>query len=179
MSSRVARVEHDDAVAEIVRSLQSKARLIRLDGFMGVGKSCLGRQLANAIRAVIVDSDDFVSPSEEERSYLECVDLSELRRAVAGRLDAGDTVVLAAVCSQKLVPPQASVPEFSVYLKRLSFSTPNWPYWHHDPDVEDAPDRALERSIHEYHLDVRPHDSSSLILEIPEEGHCLSGPLPI
>lgn len=157
-------------------SLPSNVRLVRLDGFMGVGKSCLGRQLAELIRGTLVDSDCFVSPSEEERPYLQCLNLDELRSTVLAHTTNG-VAILAAVCSKEVFPPKDGLPEFSVYLKRLSFSTPSWPYWHHDPDVEEVPSRALEKSVHEYHMSIRPHETCDLVLEIPEEGHSLQGSL--
>jgi hypothetical protein len=172
----IVRAEHEDAVAKIAAELPSKAKLVRLDGFMSVGKSCLGRQLAERIHGILVDSDDFASHSEEERPYIDCLNVRKLRSVLLERANAGVTI-LAAVCSKEVFPPQDGLAEFSVYLKRLSFSTPNWPYWHRDPDVEETPSRALEKSIHEYHLKFRPHEASDLVLEIPEEGHSLRGSL--
>jgi hypothetical protein len=156
--------------------MPSNVRLVRLDGFMSVGKSCLGRQLAEHIQGTLVDSDDFASPAEGERPYIDCLNVNDLRSVLLESANAGVTI-LAAVCSKEVFPPRGGLAEFSVYLKRLSFSTPNWPYWHHDPDVEETPSRALEKSIHEYHLRFRPHETADLVLEIPEEGHSLRGPL--
>jgi hypothetical protein len=176
MATRFVRVEHDDAVAEIASSLPANTQLVRLDGFMCVGKSCLARQLAVSIDGVVIDGDDFASPADEDRPYVECLALDRLRSAITEHFNRR-TVVLAAVCSREVFPPPGDLSEFRVYLKRMSFNTPEWPYWHHNPDVEEPPNRMLERSIHEYHLKHRPHETSDLVLEIPEEGDSLLGPL--
>jgi hypothetical protein len=142
-----------------------------LEGFDGVGKSTIGRQVAARLDATFLDSDDFATAFDDPPRYVDCLRLDELRDDIRKGLSAGP-VVLAAVCSREIWPSES----VSVYLKRLSFTLPEMPLWHRELDFEDPPpSREPHKSIFNYHLRYRPHEIADLIVEMPDIGQTMNG----
>lgn len=130
--------------------------------------------MAARIGAQFIDSDDYANAYDDPPGYVECLRLDELRQEIEDAIARG-AVVLAGVCSAELWPG----PSVSIYIKRMSFSTPEWPIWFKEFQFDDPlPLIQPHRSIMQYHLTHRPHDIADLVLELPDLGQTLEGTIP-
>jgi hypothetical protein len=83
-------------------------------------------------------------------------------------------VIIDAVCLEDVAPSRRLGRRFVVYVKRSSYSS-NMPMWHLGLHLEDAPPKMeLDRSIHIYHKEVKPHRTAELIGELPTVDYPMS-----
>src|SRR5688500_1375530 len=123
MSVKIATCATFDAAAgKIVTSWRERGspRLIRIDGFTGVGKSGLASLICKQIGAEHIAGDKFVNMFEEPPPYRECIRQTELDVAIKRAIDSGRVVVLDAVCLEEIAPSEKWGRGFLVYVKRLS-----------------------------------------------------------
>jgi hypothetical protein len=150
--------------------MENGSPLLRLEGFMGVGKSSVAHLIAAdaTVPVRVIGSDDFAAKGEP-RTYREAVDLPALRAAAQESLENGGKVIFEGVCLEELLPSQEFGRGFVVYLQRVSVPVPQTPLWHDIYDLDrEAPDDPLHASIIQYHREHRPHDHCDLALAIPE-----------
>jgi hypothetical protein len=173
------RVEHvRDVVPDLVdllRSAPPDPKLIRIEAIDGAGKSTLAKLLSAELHAVLVQSDEFVTPFEERRAYREHVRLPDFQRTLRGALNQG-WAIADGVCLEEIAPEEEFGRGFRIYVKRLSFNLPDQPWWHGFDEDGAIPTREVDRSIHLYHFKHRPHEAADALIEIPELGHTLFGP---
>jgi hypothetical protein len=175
--SKIATVQTFDAGNEklmLAWGLAGQPRIVRFEGFDGVGKTSLARLFATGTDGVHVAGDDYVSRPEVERAYRDCVRQSELDQAIEAAFATGRVVILEAVCLDEIAPRQKWGRGFVVYVKRLSFN--NWdPVWSEGYNlIDEAPTKEIHRSIHDYHNRMRPHETADLIIEMPELLHSIT-----
>jgi hypothetical protein len=76
--------------------------------------------------------------------------------------------VLDAVCLREIASVERWGRGFNVYVKKLDFGGSNRPIWHDGLNLEDdPPPHEPHRSVHLYHLNIRPHETADLIIEVP------------
>jgi hypothetical protein len=140
--------------------------LLVVDGFMGSGKSTLASEFGLALGASVVHCDRFVVRKGAQAPYIECLDLSALKVALARTGEEGRTAVVEGVCIRDITAMLSLSPTLHVYVKRISAAG----LWNDGYDFEDyiagqsdSP-RQPELSIMEYHARVRPHEQADFIV---------------
>lgn len=174
---KITTVPTFDAAVEKVLTAWNEAgkpRLVRFEGFDGVGKSGLARLFANRVGGVHVKFDDYITKSDIEQPYREFIRQPEADAATDAATSSGKIVALDAVCLDEIAPSTRWGRGFVVYVKRLSFN--NWnPMWHEGLNLDDEqPDHEIRKSVVEYHRKFKPHLCADLIVELPESGHSIS-----
>ena len=176
MAVKIVTVQTFDAAARrIVEHWMrlGKPRIIRLEGFDGVGKSGLAKIIAPRMGANHVQGDDFAEKQETETPYPNCLRQLDLDQTIGSALASEHPVILDAVCLDQIAPSDRWGRGFVVYIKRLSFNNRN-PIWQEGLWFEqDEPANEPRRSIVEYHKQFKPHESADLIIELPEDGHSI------
>jgi hypothetical protein len=148
-----------------------------MEGFCGVGKTAIAGRLASKLRgAVHIRGDDLAFKPEKPTPYPGCIRQSKLDQSISDAIASGAVVILDAVCLESIAPSKRWGRGLMVYVKRLSFNTPNNPRWDEGYKLEygdDVPDREPHRSVHLYHMAALPHENADIIVELPEAGHSL------
>jgi hypothetical protein len=176
MSVKIATCATFDAAAQKIVAAwreQGSPRLIRVDGFAGVGKSGLASLIRKQMGAEHIEADKFVNRFDEPPPYRECIRQAELDSAIERAVKSGHVVILDAVCLEEIAPEEKWGRGFAIYVKRLSFNNVD-PMWHDGYRLEEEPpSKEVHRSIHVYHARVKPHQTAHLIVELPNEGHSI------
>jgi hypothetical protein len=167
----------EQAADVVVRVWQEagKPKLLRFEGFDGVGKSGLAKLVAPRIGAEHVEGDKFAFKPEVSTPYPGCLRRGEFDAAISAAVSTGLPVILDAVCLDEVAPRRRWGRGFVVYVKRLSFNNVD-PMWHEGlrlEEGEDAPSLEPHRGIFEYHRSHKPHERPDLILELPDTGHTI------
>jgi hypothetical protein len=158
-------------ITEFVASAPSS--LIRIEGVCGSGKTTIAQKLQAYGVGLHINADHFVARPSVATPYPGCVKQSELEAAIADAFKTGKVVILDAVCLEEVAPVQRWGSGLNIYVKMLSFNNTD-PTWHVGFNLEDEPPvNEPDRSVHLYHLKYRPHLHADLIVEFPEEFHCL------
>ena len=151
-----------------------KAPLIRIEGFCGSGKTSIARRLVSLIGGHHIEGDQFASKHNDPPPYPDCIRRNELDDAIEHALETESPLILDAVCLAEVAPVERWGRGLVVYVKQLSFNNPHDPLWHDGLSLEgDPPDDQPHRSVHIYHLKMRPHEIADLIIEVPHELHRL------
>jgi hypothetical protein len=178
MNMKIATVRTFGEAADVVIRVWREAsdpKLLRFEGFDGVGKSGLSKLVASRIDAEHVESDKFAFRPETPTPYPGCLKQAELDAAISAAFASGKPVALDSVCLDEVAPSSSWGRGFVVYIKRLSFNNQNNPLWHPGFAIEDeAPEDEPHRGIVLYHQRSKPHERADLIIELPEEGHTIS-----
>jgi thymidylate kinase len=101
---------------------EGKPKLIRIEGFEGVGKSGLAQLFCERTGAAHINGDAYITKPETEQPYRACIRQSELDAAIGAAVVSGEAVVLEAVCLEEIAPSSQWGRGFVVYVKRLSFN---------------------------------------------------------
>ncbi|WP_441254300.1 hypothetical protein [Bradyrhizobium sp. 613_E4_N2_2] len=166
--------EAADAVIRVFLA-SNNPKLLRFEGFDGVGKSGLARLVASRIGAEHVDFDNFAFRPETPTPYPGCLRRAELDAAINTALASGKPVALDAVCLDDVAPMTTWGRGLVTYVRRLSFNNQYHPLWHNGFAIEDEPPKdEPHRGIVLYHKKAKPHERADLIIELPEEGHTIS-----
>lgn len=174
MVVRVATVSTFEQAADAVVNLWSRAgraKVLRFEGFDGVGKSGLAKLVTSRIGGEHIEGDTFAFEPNAPTPYPGCLRRAEFNAAITAAIASGKPLLLDAVCLEEVAPSETWGRGFVVYVKRLSFNNPD-PVWHDGYRIEDKlPDIEPARGIVLYHKVARPHDHADLIIELPNEGH--------
>jgi hypothetical protein len=174
MTVKIATVPTFEAAADVVVGIWREvieSKLLRFEGFDGVGKSGLARLVASRIGAEHIEGDKFAFKPEAPTPYPGCLRQAELDAAITAAVASGKPVILDAVCLDEVMPSSRWGRGFVVYVKRLSFNNQN-PMWHHGFEIEDeVPEDEPHRGIVLYHQKSKPHERADLIIELPDMGH--------
>jgi hypothetical protein len=167
-----------NAAASIIisefRARALRPPLIRLEGFCGVGKTRIGTAIAQRAGAVRISGDSYARKLDPTPAYPACIRQDELDRDIEKAIRSESVVILDAVCLNDIAPEERWGRGFVVYVKRLDFNNQHNPMWHGGFDLENEPPAEQpHRSVHQYHLRHRPHETADLIIELPEELHRL------
>jgi hypothetical protein len=150
-----------------------KPRLVRFEGFDGVGKTGLADLFCNFVNAVHVKGDAYIA-GKHNGPYQDGIRKADLSATISTNVASGRTVVLDAVCLEDLAPSSQWGRGYLVYVKRLSFNDRD-PIWHEGINLDDSlPEHEIARSINEYHRRTKPHLKADLIIEFPERGHTIT-----
>jgi hypothetical protein len=176
MSTTIVTLPTFEAAAEKIVECWRNAgshKLIRLEGFDGVGKSGLAKLIKEIVVGDHVEGDSFVRKYDKPPPYSACIRQPEFDAAIKRALDSGRVVILDAVCLEEVAPTEKWGRGYVVYVKRLFNS---WdPSWHEGFSLEDEPPiDEVHRSIHLYHTRVKPHEASDLIVELPNDQHTMT-----
>jgi hypothetical protein len=170
LPAKIATVPTFEASAEKIVRFWCDAgspKLIRIEGFDGVGKSGLAKLVKGRIGAEHVEGDEFVDKFDDPPPYRDCVRRGEFDVELARAVATGRVVIVEAVCLEEVAPSTKWGRGFVVYVKRVSYSS-NMPMWHPGLFLEDPPPaKEVHRSIHLYHNNVKPHQTADLIVELP------------
>lgn len=170
--AEIITVENSAEAASALSAVASK--LIRIEGFCGVGKTTIAQIFSEVVGAAHVEGDKFAIKQQTPLPYRDCIRQEEFDAAVRNALSAGRHLILDAICLDDIAPVEKWGCGLLVYVKRISFNNPTNPIWHGGLDLErDVPERELRRSVHLYHLTAKPHERADIILELPEFGHAL------
>ena len=174
MPVKIATVPTFEEAAEVVIRVwegAAKPKLLRFEGFDGVGKSGLAKLVAPRIGAEHVEGDKFAFKPEVPTPYPDCLRKDELDAAVSSAVATGKPVILDAMCLDEVAPSARWGRGLVVYVKRLSFNNQD-PMWHHGFEIEaEAPKDEPHRGIVQYHQQTKPHERADVIIELPDEGH--------
>ena len=174
MTVKIATVSTPEEAADLVVLTwreAGKSKLLRFEGFDGVGKSGLAKLIAQRIDAEHVEGDRFAFKPNAPTPYAGCVRQAELNAAIEAAVASGKPVALDAVCLDEIAPSSKWGRGFVVYVKRLSFNNQH-PIWHPGLHLEgEAPEREAHRSIFLYHQKSKPHERADLIVELPQTGY--------
>jgi hypothetical protein len=178
MTVKIATVLTFGEAADVVVRIWREAndpKLLRFEGFDGVGKSGLSKLIASRIAAEHVEVDEFALKPETPTPYPGCLKQAQLDTAISAAIASGKPVVLDAVCLDEVAPISSWGRGFVIYVKRLSFNNSQNPMWRHGFAIEaDAPENEPHRGIVLYHKKSKPHERADLIIELPQDGHTIS-----
>jgi hypothetical protein len=178
MAVKIATVQTFETATNVVVCVWEQAgkpKLLRFEGFDGVGKSGLAKLVAQRIDAEQVEGDKFAFRPDSPKPYPECLRKDEVEAAIMSAVATGKPVIFDAVCLDEVAPISRWGRGFVVYVKRLSFNNPD-PIWHdgfHLEDEEQKPDNEPHHGICEYHRASKPHERADLIIELRETGHTI------
>jgi hypothetical protein len=166
MSKIVTKSSTDQLADWITEFLaRSPAKLIRIDGVCGSGKTTVSRKLAAKGVGLHIEADKFAVQQLNEIPYSQCLKQDELDAAIAGAIRTGQIVILDAVCLEEVAPVERWGRGLNIYVKMLSFNGA-YPIWHAGFNLEDEPPMIEpHRSVHAYHLKYTPHMNADLIIE--------------
>jgi hypothetical protein len=153
-----------DAVVRVWEDA-GKPKLLRFEGFDGVGKSGLAKLVASRIGAEHVEGDTFACKRDVPTPYWECLSARDLEDAIGEAVESDAPVILDAVCLEKVAPSRRWGRGFVVYVKRLSFNNTN-PIWHGGfwlEDEDETPPYEPHHGIVQYHREFSPHERADLI----------------
>jgi hypothetical protein len=176
MVVKIATVPTFDKAADVVVRVWQQAgkpKVLRFEGFDGVGKSGLAKLVASRIAAEHIEGDKFAFKPDVPTPYPGCLRREEFDAEISAAIGSGKLVVLDAVCLGEVAPSSRWGRGFVVYVKRLSFNNQD-PIWHdgfHLEDEEENHSDEPHRGILQYHRQFRPHESADLIIEFPNIGH--------
>ncbi len=149
---------------------QSGMQVLRLDGFMGSGKTTLAGLIANIEGVRVISTDDFISEDRFRHSYMDGLRYDDLVTEVNAALQDGERIIVEGVCLERLLPYEDFGQGYRVYVKLVSGF---WfaPIWHHFYELgrEDAED-PIHADILRYHNEYRPHERNDLSIALPEFG---------
>jgi hypothetical protein len=174
MTKIITKSNSDELASRIAEVLASSpAKLIRMEGVCGSGKTTIARKLAANGFGVHIEVDNFATQQPKDTPYKQCLKQEELDAAIQRAIATGRIVILDAVCLGEVAPIERWGRGTSIYVKRLSFNSVD-PVWHAGFNLEDDPPlKEPHRSVHYYHLMHEPHMNADLIVEFPEDGHRL------
>jgi hypothetical protein len=145
-------------------------RLIVVDGFSGVGKTTLAKNLSRALSAPLISLDDYLPDNADSilvQSYVERLDRQRLECAIA----ATDVAVLEGVLIQEAIVgivPRAKV--IAVYVALCSRPTADQIIWHDGFRIIDGDEIGADwftKSETAYHQRVRPcEDADAIVLRV-------------
>lgn len=151
-----------------------ESKLLRFEGFDGVGKSGLAKLIGLQIGAEHIEGDKFAFKPEAPTPYRGCLRQPQLDAAIRSAFASGKAVALDAVCLDEVAPSSTWGRGFVIYVKRLSFNNQD-PIWHHGFQIEgEPPEDEPHRGIILYHKKSKPHERADLIIELPDIGHKIS-----
>ena len=149
---------------------RSYPKIIRLEGFCGVGKTTIAHELKALIGALHLEADEHVDQFDEPiPPYSRCVRQAEFDALVEIAMYSNCPLVLDSVCLEEIAPSQRWGRGLVAYIKELSFADPRIPTWHGGFHLEgEEPTLEPDKSVHRYHRRYRPHETADLIFEVPE-----------
>jgi hypothetical protein len=178
MTVKIATVRTFEEAADVVVRIWREAnepKLLRFEGFDGVGKSGLAKLVVPLIDAEHVEGDKFAFKPETPTPYPGCLRQAELDAAISAAFASGKPVAMDAVCLDEVAPISRWGRGLVVYVKRLSFNNHLNPMWSPGFAIEDdAPENEPHRGIVLYHQKSKPHERADLIIEMPGLGHTIS-----
>ena len=141
-----------------------KWRIATVDGWLGSGKSCIGREMSRLTPMWAFDLDAFIVQRKE--AFLDALALQSLRAAI---VTWEARIVITGVCVREVLERIEIQADLHIYTKRMSH---NYNYWADEdevigngisimachPEVEDSP---LHNEVHRYHLNYEPHLNST------------------
>jgi hypothetical protein len=154
----------------LLDAIQASGRTsIAIDGFMGVGKSTLASQVADALGGRVVETDEYaISPSEPitDGYYPKRLDQAKLRYDLLEAAALGP-VVVEGICMRDTISDWLTGVLF-IYVKRLT-EAGDWP----DSQLIDAfeanPDTSkldsLTASVLVYHYNRHPDEMTEIVFE--------------
>jgi hypothetical protein len=150
-----------------------KPKVLRFEGFDGVGKSSLAKLVAPRIGAEHVEGDKFAFRPDVPTPYPGCLRREEFEAEIGAAIGSGKPVILDAVCLGEVAPSSRWGRGFVLYVKRLSFNNQD-PIWHDGFHLEDEKETHQPRhGILQYHRQFKPHEGADLIIELPNIGHTI------
>jgi hypothetical protein len=145
--------------------------LLRIDGFMGAGKSSNAALLAKSDESIrVINPDNFASRDLAATRFAEKVDIDRLHSVACRAISEGNRVIFEGVCLEELLPSSQFGRGFCVYIKRVSLPAPGLPLWHDGFNLEaiEPAHDWLHEDIIRYHRECQPHECADLILAVPE-----------
>lgn len=147
-----------------LRSL-SPAAIAGLEGFSGSGKTHLADRLGALVPVAVCHVDSFAKKFDQPPTYIECLDIAGLRRALEQREQSRPTVV-EGICLRDVLAHVGQSPAILIYLRRIGRNG----LWHDGLHLEgfeagQGDTREPHRSDLEYHVRVRPHEQADLVYE--------------
>lgn len=161
-------------------------KLIRVEGFMGTGKTKFAKALAKETNSKVVNFDRFiVSRDRDDLPYEDYINQDRVKRRLE-QFNRKETVTfIEGICLGNIATEAEWGRGYVIYLKRFSVNSSSNPTWHPMYHIEDAengdiPSDAdtMEASILRYHIAHKPHEKANMIIELPDVGYSWAGPLP-
>jgi hypothetical protein len=114
--------------------------------------------------------DRFAYLEKADRAYAQAIDRDAFRGRLGNLLQEPKWTIIEAVCLNELAPEDQFGRRF--YVKRVAVLGQDLHAWHgFDEDYGPRDDRPLSRSIHDYHVQFRPHEKADVLIVLPEWGH--------
>jgi hypothetical protein len=135
------------ALAPILYDLPAK--LIAIDGQLGVGKTTLGRYLAWLFNISLVESDLFLIPNQGQLVYLQ----DALKHVIASRLDKPRPVIVESVAVRRLLRDLALKPDYVIYVSSSNA----------------AESRSLKEEIASYEAEFKPATSADMVIDVEHD----------
>jgi hypothetical protein len=148
----------------------SGEKLLRLEGFMDVGKSRIASLLAQGPSIRVIVPDAFAAPGSASNDFEGRINKALLWAEADKALTESDRTIFEGVCLEELLPSSRFGAGFHVYIKRVSLPAPDCPLWHDGLDLDATEPGAnwLFEDIRRYHRVWRPHERANLCLAVPE-----------
>lgn len=150
-----------------------RGEIIGVEGFVGSGKTTLGKKLADSLAVECVSTDKFVLIHGGCFSYIGRISKKRLLRALTVAGERGRPVLLEGICLRVVARQLRCFPMNFVYIKRMSGNI-----WHDGFHLEDfvagvvVPNDALHEphlSDLRYHARFVPHKRADIIFERQEQ----------
>ncbi len=145
------------SIAEKLLSLSPRPKVIGIDGWLGAGKSYLGRKLAPMISGTFYDLDSALALYRSR--FVEAINLDHIRSNV---IPENGTHIVSGVCLLQVMQLAGISVDQLIYVKRMS----SWG-WADEDELRDSNlkklpgsqrGNMLRREVSQYHLNWNPID---------------------
>ena len=144
-----------DALASLLADLNNGPAIIGVDGWSGVGKTTLARNLANAVKGSAYDIDSALD--RDKKSFVPSLRLDEIRTALSSP---ARIIFVSGVCLRQVLQGATVSAVAHIYLKRMA----SWGWADEDELVEQNNAVALaegggilRQEMRDYHAEWQPH----------------------
>ena len=147
---------------------KSRRRVLRLEGFMGCGKSGIATLVRTAANVPVLNPDDFPNPYPKSGCISDRIDREQLH-ASAHKLLKKSPCIFEGVCLEELLP-SSTFGGFIVYVKRVALATDGSAVWLDEEKLKATgfSGNSIEEEVRRCHRVYKPHEHADLCLAVPQ-----------
>lgn len=149
-------------------------KVVGIEGFMGSGKSFLAKRISEELNGMVVDTDDFLIPTDLKVSktpYSERLNYARLQSILYKATASGELVQISGICLRDILSRILVVPELFVYIKKYEGNN-LWQDGSHLEDYEacelNLQSKVIEpnKSVLHYHSQTRPQLQADIFFHL-------------
>lgn len=158
--------------AELIEKIKdlSKGSIVVFDGFCGSGKTSLAQRISRRLNIQHIDSDCYIIKQSNSETYTSLLDIYHLKEIVETFIKRKKTLLFSGICAQETLELLGVVPNYRVYVKKISSSG----LWHDGDHIEEFINdeepsgyysQQPNKSDMEYHVKYEPQNKADFVHE--------------